>query len=164
MMKRSEDPQNQPFPHEEEDEGPVVEWLARDGRDHVAVFTAIGSRDFAPPLIEELDEHRRALSFILDIHPVTRSVFGPAAGNELATRWRALAERGLFVFAAYRPGGPYWIAEAPREPLHAAELPAPVSDLLARLPRIALPFKHVASLTPDVLGIDLSGADSRRPS
>jgi hypothetical protein len=165
MMKRSEDPENhEPFPHEEENQGPVVEWLARDARDHVAVFTAIGSRDFAPPLIEELEEHRRALAFVLDIHPVTRSVFGPPAGNELASRWRCLSERGLFVFAAYRPGGPYWIAEAPREPLRATELPAPVSDLLARLPRIALPFKNVASLTPDVLGIDLSGADWRRPS
>jgi hypothetical protein len=164
-MKRSEDSKNQePFPHEEENEGAVVEWLARDARDHVAMFTAIGCGDFAPSLVEELQEHRRALSFILDVHPVTRSVFGPAAANELAHRWRALAERGLFVFAAYRPGGPYWIAEAPREPLHAAELPTMVSDVLARLPRVALPFKHVASLTPDVLGIDLSGATWRRPS
>ena len=142
----------------------MVEWLARDARDHVAVFTAIGSRDFSPPLLEELDEHRRALAFVLDIPPVTRSVFGPPAGNELAKRWRDLADRGLFVFAAYRSGGPYWIAEAPREPLHAAELPAIVSDLLVRLPRIALPFKHVASLMPDVLGIDLAGQASRRPS
>jgi hypothetical protein len=165
MMKRYEDQENQePFPHEEETVGTVLEWLARDARDHVAVFTAVGSRDFSPPLVEELDEHRRALAFILDIHPVTRSVFGPPAGNERATRWRALAERGLFVFAAYRSGGPYWIAEAPREPLLAAELPAIVSDLLARLPRIALPFKHVSSVMPDTLGIDLSGPDWRRPS
>lgn len=161
-MKRFEETQEL-FPHEEETEG-VVEWLARDARDHVAVFTAIGSRRFSPPLVEELDEHRRALAFILEIHPVTRSVFGPPAGNELANRWRALADRGLFVFAAYRSGGPYWIAEAPREPLHAAELPAIVSDLLARLPRVALPFKHVASLMPDILGIDLSGSHARRPS
>ena len=164
-MKRFEDHDEQePFPHEEESEGTVVEWLARDARDHVAVFTAIGSRDFSPPLVEELQEHRRALAFILDIHPVTHSVFGPPAGNERANRWRALAERGLFVFAAYRSGGPYWIAEAPFEPLQTAELPAIMSELLARLPRIALPFKHMASVMPDTLGVDLSGPDLRRPS
>jgi hypothetical protein len=164
-MKRFEDQEDpQPFPHEEEIEGAVVEWLARDVRDHVAVFTAIGSRDFSPPLVEELEEHRRAVAFILDVHPVTHSVFGPPAGNELASRWRALAERGLFVFAAYRAGGPYWIAEAPNEPLRAAELPAVVSDLLAALPRVALPFKHVASFMPETLGIDLFGAGGRRLS
>jgi len=154
-MKRFED--QEPFPHEEEIEGTVVEWLARDARDHVALFTALGSRSFSSPLADELDEHRRALAFILDIHPLTRSVFGLTAGSERANRWRALAERGLFVFAAYRPGGPYWIAEAPREPLRAVELPAVVSDLLARLPRLGLPFNHVASLMPDALGIDLTG-------
>lgn len=139
---------------EEEVQGPVVEWLARDCRDHVAVFTAVasGDGDVPPPGLDELDEHRRALAEILGAPPTTRSVFGPPVGNERGDRWRALVDRGLFVFAAYRSGGPYWIAEAPQQPLRVVDLPACAVELIVRQARLALPFKHVASVMPESLG------------
>jgi len=151
-MNRSEDHDaHEPLPVEEEAQGTVVEWLARDSRDHVALFTAVALGD-VPPGLEELDAHRRALAAILATAPTTRSVFGPSAGNERGERWRALVERGLFVFAAYRAGGPYWIAEAPQSPLHLVDLPASAGEVVLALSPLALPFKHVASVMPDTLG------------
>jgi hypothetical protein len=140
------------LPVEEEVHGPVVEWLAQDSRGHVALFTAVTDADVTPAVLDELDAHRRAVEAILGGAPTTRSVFGPPIGTERGERWRAVVERGLFVFATHRSGGPYWIAEAPQLPIHVADLPASVSELLGRQPRIALPFKHVASLMPETLG------------
>jgi hypothetical protein len=137
---------------DEEVQGPVVEWLARDSRGHVAVFTAVASGDVLPPGLDELDEHGRALAAILGVLPTTRSVFGPPMGNERGDRWRALVERGLFVFAAYRCGGPYWIAEAPHQPLCVVDLPACAVEVIVRLAPLSLPFKHVASVMPENLG------------
>jgi hypothetical protein len=152
-MNRFEDHDvHQPFPVEEEAEGTVVEWLARDSRGHVAVFTAVASGDVLPPGLDQLDEHRRALDAILGVPPTTRSVFGPPVGNERGDRWRALVERGLFVFAAYRSGGPYWIAEAPQLPMHVLDLPAGAGELIERQVPLSIPFKHVASVMPDSLG------------
>ena len=36
------------LPVEEEVQGSVVEWLARDSRDHVALFTAVAEADVSP--------------------------------------------------------------------------------------------------------------------
>ena len=143
---------HQTLPVEEEAHGAVVEWLARDSRGHVAVFSSVASADVLPPWLDELDEHSRALAALLEVPPTTRSVFGPPLGNERGERWRALVERGLFVFAAYRSGGPYWIAEAPQMPLHVLDLPASAGELIARLVPLSIPFKHVASVMPDSLG------------
>lgn len=152
-MNRFEDHDlHQPLPVEEEAEGAVVEWLARDSRGHVAVFTAVAAGDVLPPGLDEVEEHRRALAAILQVPATTRSVFGPPVGNERGDRWRALVERGLFVFAAYRSGGPYWIAEAPHLPLHVLDLPAFAGELVERQVPLSLPFKHVASVMPDSLG------------
>ena len=164
-MTRFEDHETQElFPLKEEVDGPVVEWLARDARDHVAVFIAIPAADFSPQVLDHLDEHRRGVAAILGAPVTTQSVFGASMGNERGDRWRALVERGLFVFAAYRSDGPYWIAEAPLQPLHVLDLPPVASELLARLPRLGLPFRHVASVMPDSLGIDLSGSNRGRLS
>jgi hypothetical protein len=161
-MNQFEDPERRElFPVEEELHGPLLEWLARDARDHIAVFTAIAPVDVAPEVLDQLDEHRRALAAILGAPPTTRSVFGPPVGNERGERWRALVERGLFVFAAHRSGGPYWIAEAPQLPLSARELPAPARELVSHQPPVALPFKHVASLMPESVGHPTGAA--RRP-
>jgi len=149
-MNRFEDPQRRdPFPVDEEITGPLLEWLARDARDHVALFTAIAPVDLAPEVLDRFDQHRRALVAILGGPPTTRSVFGPPVGNERGERWRALVERGLFVFSAHRAGGPYWIAEAPQLPLSVRELPLSARELVSHQPRVALPFKHVASLMPE---------------
>jgi len=149
-MNRFEDPERRdPFPVDEEITGPLLEWLARDARDHVALFTAIAPVDLAPEVLDRFDQHRRALVAILGGPPTTRSVFGPPVGNERGERWRALVERGLFVFSAHRAGGPYWIAEAPQLPLSVRELPLSERELVSHQPRVALPFKHVASLMPE---------------
>ena len=150
------------LPVEEEVQGSVVEWLARDSRDHVALFTAVAEADVSPAVLDELDAHRRAVGAILGQAAVTRSVFGPPVGNERGERWRALVERGLFVFASHRSGGPYWIAEAPQLPLHIGDLPDIVSELLVRQGPVGLPFKHVASLMPDTLGLTYTGMAGRR--
>jgi len=140
------------LPVEEEVQGPVVEWLAQDSRGHVALFTAVAQADVAPAVLDELDAHRCAIGEILSEAQTTRSVFGPPIGTERGERWRAVVERGVFVFAAHRSGGPYWIAEAPQVPVHVGDLPALAGQLLGRQPPVALPFKHVASLMPDALG------------
>jgi hypothetical protein len=161
-MNPFEDPERRdPFPVEEELHGPLLEWLARDARDHIALFTAIAPVDVAPEVLDRLEEHRRALAAILVAPPTTRSVFGPPVGNERGERWRALVERGLFVFAAHRSGGPYWIAEAPQQPISARELPLPARELVSHQPAVALPFKHVASLMPEAVGQPTGAA--RRP-
>jgi hypothetical protein len=152
-MNRFEDRDvHEPLPVEEEVQGSLVEWLARDSRDHVALFTAVTEADVAPAVLDELDAHRRAVGAIMGGAPTTRSVFGPPIGTERGERWRAVVERGIFVFAAHRSGGPYWIAEAPRLPVHVTDLPATVRELLGQQPPVAVPFKHVASLMPETLG------------
>ena len=140
------------FQSDEEVEGPVVQWLARDSRDHVALFTATGAADVSRIVLDELDAHRRALAAILCSPPTTRSVFDPAVGTEWGSRWRDVVERGLFVFVAYRPSGPFWIVEAPRSPLEVIDLPAVAAELVARLPAVPFPFKHLASVMPESLG------------
>ncbi len=165
-MNRFEDRDvHEPLPVEEEVQGVVVEWLARDSREHVALFTAVAAADVSPAVLDELDAHRRAVGAILGGAATTHSVFGPPIGNERWERWRAVVERGLFVFASHRSGGPFWIAEAPLLPLHVSDLPALAGELLARQPTVALPFKHVGSLTPDTLGHPLqTGMTGRRLS
>jgi hypothetical protein len=153
------------LPVEEEVQGTVVEWLARDSRDHVALFTAVLVEDLLPAGLDAIDEHRRVLAAILGVPPTTRSVFGVPLGNERAERWRAFVERGLFVFAAHRDGGPYWIAEAPQQPLRVVDLPECAGELIARQPPLVLPFKHVSSVMPDALGhVRLRGMTGRRLS
>ena len=147
---------------EEEVQGSVVEWLARDSRDHVALFTAVAEADVSPAVLDELDAHRRAVGAILGRAAMTRSVFGPPAGNERGERWRALVERGLFVFASHRSGGPYWIAEAPQLPLPVGDLPAVAIELLSRQAPLGLAFRHLASLMPDTLGLTYTGMAGRR--
>ena len=149
---------------EEEVQGSVVEWLARDSRDHVALFTAVAEADVSPAVLDELDAHRRAVGAILGRAAMTRSVFGPPAGNERGERWRALVERGLFVFASHRSGGPYWIAEAPQLPLPVGDLPAVAIELLSRQAPLGLAFRHLASLMPDSLGLTYTGIAGRRLS
>ena len=95
---------------------------------------------------------------------MTRSVFGPPVGNERGERWRALTERGLFVFASHRSGGPYWIAEAPQLPLPVGDLPAVAIELLSRQAPLGLAFRHLASLMPDSLGLTYTGIAGRRLS
>jgi len=152
------------LPVEEEVQGSVVEWLARDSRDHVALFTAVAEADVSPAVLDELDAHRRAVGAILGRAAMTRSVFGPPAGNERGERWRALVERGLFVFASHRSGGPYWIAEAPQLPLPVGDLPAVAIELLSRQAPLGLAFRHLASLMPDSLGLTYTGIAGRRLS
>jgi len=164
-MNRFEDHDvHEPLPVEEEIQDSVLEWLARDSCDHVALFTAVAAADVSPAVLDELDAHRRAVGMILGEAATTRSVFGPAIGTERGERWRAVVERGVFVFAAHRSGGPYWIAEAPQLPIHVADLPRNVTELLGRQPLIALPFKHVASLMPDSVGLTYAGMAGRRLS
>lgn len=165
-MNRFEDHEHrEPLLVEEEAQGLLLEWLARDVRGHVALFTALAPGDVSPEVLDQLDEHRRALAAILGgAPPTTRSVFGPPVGNERGERWRALVERGLFVFAAHRSGGPYWIAEAPQLPLRLLDLPRAARELVAAQPPVALPFKHVASLMPENVSIPSRSGSGRRPS
>ena len=142
----------------------MLEWLARDSCDHVALFTAVAAADVSPAVLDELDAHRRAVGAILGRAAMTRSVFGPPAGNERGERWRALVERGLFVFASHRSGGPYWIAEAPQLPLPVGDLPAVAIELLSRQAPLGLAFRHLASLMPDSLGLTYTGIAGRRLS
>ena len=151
-MNRFDEDSHEVLPVEEDLTGSVVEWLALDSRGHVALFTAVSETDVSLRVLNELDAHRRAVGAILGGAPTTRSVFGPPIANERGERWRALVDRGLFVFASHRSGGPYWIAEAPQLPLHVRDLPALAGELLGRQPPVGLPFKHVASLMPDALG------------
>ena len=119
----------------------------------------------SPEVLDQLDEHRRALAAILGgAPPTTRSVFGPPVGTERGERWRALVARGLFVFAAHRSGGPYWIAEAPQLPLRLLDLPRAARELVAAQPPVARPFKHVASLMPENVSIPSRSGSGRRPS
>src|SRR4030095_88341 len=54
-MNPFEDPERRdPFPVEEELHGPLLEWLARDARDHIALFTAIAPVDVAPEVLDRL--------------------------------------------------------------------------------------------------------------
>ena len=164
-MNRFEDHDvHEPLPVEEEIQDSVLEWLARDSCDHVALFTAVAAADVSPAVLDELDAHRRAVGAILGQAAVTRSVFGPPVGNERGERWRALVERGLFVFASHRSGGPYWIAEAPQLPLPVGDLPAVAIELLSRQAPLGLAFRHLASLMPDSLGLTYTGIAGRRLS
>ena len=84
-MNRFEDHEHrEPLLVEEEAQGLLLlEWLARDVRGHVALFTALAPGDVSPEVLDQLDEHRRALAAILGgAPPTTRSVFGPPVGNE----------------------------------------------------------------------------------
>jgi len=164
-MNRFEDDSHEHLPVEEDLPGSVVEWLAQDSRGHVALFTGVTETDVSASVLNELDAHRRALGAILGVAPTTRSVFGPPLPNERGERWRAVVERGLFVFASHRSGGPYWIAEAPHLPIHVSDLPALAGELLGRQTPVGLPFKHVASLMPDALGLPpRTGMTGRRLS
>jgi len=164
MNRFEDDDDREPLPVDEELHGPLLEWLARDARGHVALFTAIARLDPPQEVLDHLDEHRRALATILCSPPVTRSVFGPLVGNERGERWRALVERGLFVFATHRSGGPYWIAEAPQLPTRVLDLPPLARELVAGQPHVALPFKHAASLMPESVDPPSLAGAARRAS
>ena len=52
-MNRFEDHDvHEPLPVEEEIQDSVLEWLARDSCDHVALFTAVAAADVSPAVLD----------------------------------------------------------------------------------------------------------------
>ncbi len=129
--------------------GPDVEWLASDAEGHVALFSSRGGAIPPDAVLQDMDAHFRAIHALLAAPVLTRALFPPPApANE---RWRAAADHGLFVYRCGPGGGAYRLAAAPEIPIRALELPEVAGLLVGALRFDQLRFRHVHSVTPDVL-------------
>jgi len=125
------------------------DWLASDAEGHVAVFSSAGGEIPPDAVLRDMDAHVRALGALFAAPASTHPVFAPTAPGE--DRWRAPAERGLFVYRCSPGGGPYRLAAAPETPIRAMDLPATASLVVQGLRFGQLRFRYVHSVAPDVL-------------
>jgi hypothetical protein len=132
-----------------ENTGLDVEWLASDAEGYVALFSSRGGAIPPDAVLQDLDTHLRAIEALLAGPVLTRPLFAPPApAND---HWRAMTERGLFVYHCAPGGGAYRLAAAPEIPIRALELPEIAGLLVEALRFDQLRFRHVHSVTPDVL-------------
>lgn len=132
--------------------GAGFDWLAADASGQVAVFSSLAALPPPEAVFRGIDAHRRALEAILRSPRCSRSLLPPSTLPEKKFLWRALADRGLYVYASYRAGAPYWMADAPETPVHVFDLPAFAAGLLGAARPLALRFRHLSSVTAAVLG------------
>jgi len=123
--------------------------LASAAEGHVALFSSGGEAIPPDAVLRDMDAHVRALEVLLAAPAFTRALFAPPAPAD--DRWRAAAERGLFVYRCTPGGGPYRLAAAPDTPVRALELPAAAGLLVEGLRFVQLRFRYVYSVAPDVL-------------
>jgi len=125
------------------------DWLASDAEGFVALFSSGGGEIPPDAVLRDMDAQVRALEALLAAPASTRAVFAPTAPAD--NRWRGVAERGLFVYRCGPEGGPYRLAAAPETPVRALELPAGPALLVQVLRFGQLRFRHIHSVTADVL-------------
>jgi hypothetical protein len=137
------------LPDAGESVGIDFDWLASDAEGHVAVFSSAGGEIPPDAVLRDMDAHVRALGALFAAPASTHPVFAPTAPGE--DRWRAAAERGLFVYRCSPGGGPYRLAAAPETPIRAMDLPAGASLVVQALRFGQLRFRYIHSVTADVL-------------
>lgn len=137
------------LPDAGESVGIDFDWLASDAEGHVAVFSSAGGEIPPDAVLRDMDAHVRALGALFAAAASTHPVFAPTAPGE--DRWRAAAERGLFVYRCSPGGGPYRLAAAPETPIRAIDLPATASLVVQALRFGQLRFRYIHSVTADVL-------------
>ncbi len=125
------------------------DWLASDAEGYVAVFASAGGEIPPAAVLRDPDAHVRALGELLAAPACTRALFAPSGAGE--GRWRAAAERGLFVYRCSPDGGPYRLAAAPESPIRALHLDVGPGFLVQTLRFSHLRFRHIQSVAPDVL-------------
>jgi hypothetical protein len=125
------------------------DWLASDAEGYVAVFASAGGEIPPDAVLADMDAHVRALEALLTAPVHTRALFAPPGPGE--ERWRAAAERGLFVYRCSPGGGPYLLAAAPETPIRTLQLPAGPGLLVQAMRFGQLRFRYIHSVTPDVL-------------
>jgi hypothetical protein len=129
--------------------GLEFDWLASDAEGCVALFASAGGEMPPDAVLRDLDAHVRALGDLLAAPAFTRPLFAPSGAGE--GRWRAAAERGLFVYRCSLRGGPYRLAAAPETPVRALHLAVGPGLLVQALRFSQLRFRHIQSVAPDVL-------------
>jgi hypothetical protein len=148
------------MPSETQPEDPLrgldYDWLARDGDDHVALFSTAGGGYTPEDFVQNTDAHIAAIDAILALPPSTSARFAPELGTGCTNTWRLVAERGLFAFdsdfrGADFPGGPYCLVAAPERPIAAAELPPPVVEVLTDMHYPRLQFATLTTISADLL-------------
>lgn len=125
------------------------DWLASDAEGYVALFASAGGEIPPDAVLRDLAAHVRALGVLLAAPASTRALFAPSGGGE--GRWRAAAERGLFVYRCSPAGGPYRLVAAPETPVRVLHLAAGPGLLVQALRFSQLRFRHIQSVAPDVL-------------
>jgi hypothetical protein len=125
------------------------DWLASDAEGYVALFASAGGEIPPDAVLRDLDGHVRALGELLAAPVCSRALFAPSGPEE--GRWRAAAERGLFVYRCSPDGGPYRLAAAPESPIRALNLAVGPGLLVQALRFSHLRFRHIQSVAPDVL-------------
>lgn len=125
------------------------DWLASDAEGYVAVFASGGGEIPPDAVLGDMDAHVRALDALLAAPVSTRALFAPLGPGE--GRWRAAAERGLFVYRCGPGGGAYRLVAAPEIPIRALQLGAGPGLLVQAMRFGQLRFRYIHSVTPDVL-------------
>src|SRR5262252_1616682 len=103
--------------------GLEYDWLGCDADDHVALFSTAGGGYAPEEFLEDTDLHDSTIELIVKLPANSAFVF---ASIDSGGRWRAVAERGLFVFDSDFHGGPYKKVAKPRTPIRLAQLPSEI--------------------------------------
>lgn len=109
--------------------GLEYDWLARDSKGHIALFSTAGAGYPTTEFLRDTDAHDFAIKTIKNLPATTKARFFPEVAQGLVNDWRLVAERGLFAYDGDPNGGPYRLVAAPLVAAHVTDLPHTVVDI-----------------------------------
>ena len=118
-----------------------LDWYCVDSEGRVGHFASAGFKQIPPSVAESaedlsfLDEFFSALPAIPDAHDLDKHLNPECRTERYLHSFVAMADRGLFSFdiETYpKPETCYFRVATPKQPLHFADLPAKVREILGR--------------------------------
>ena len=107
------------------------DWLACDGRNHVAFFSTAGAGFYPVYFSMNLDEYRHAIGNLLKMKETSDVAFFPEIKAGLKNDWRDLAARGLFSYDCDPCGGDYVLVAKPLKPIFISDLPRDLARIVS---------------------------------
>ncbi|MFO0553354.1 MAG: hypothetical protein U0271_33530 [Polyangiaceae bacterium] len=125
------------------------DWLARDVRGHVALFTTAGGGYAPDGFLTDTEAHAHAIELLLELPVFTDARFFPAVPSKRVNTWKLVAERGLYAYDSDPNGGPYKMVAAPVQPITVAGLHATIVQAINRV-RFSFEFGDTSIVTQEM--------------
>lgn len=131
--------------------GLEFDWLAVDGKGHVAFFSTAGGGYAPRRFLADPDAHERAIAQLLALPRRTEASCEPSLCTRLVDTWQLIGERGVFAFDSDPAGGPYRRIAVPGTPVYVKELPRDVAHAALKIRYAQLDFASATEISERAL-------------